>query len=184
MDKRISVVLPVISFIVLSSMALVCGEEAVRIGKQQGIGKIGYADFLTIYHSYNQTKEEDKRLKERGDELQKKIDAEREKISKLEKKMASGILSEEEKKKLTKEIEEAKRQVNRKIKDYNLEINSERRETIDKLIRQLRSKITRFGEEQGYTIIFDTKDLLFADTNLDLTKEIVDYVNREVNSEE
>lgn len=178
MDKRIKVVLMVISFIGFFSMNLVSAEEESAKMRQGEVRKIVYADFLTIYYSYNRTKEEDKKLKQKGDEIQKKIDAMKEEIKELEKKMDSGILSEEKKKRLAEEIEETKLRLNRKIKDYNLEIESERRETIDKLIQELRLKITEFGKERGFTLILDAKDLLFADTGLDVTKEIVDYINK------
>lgn len=147
--------------------------------EKQTDGKMGFADFLTIYHSYFRTKKEDKRLNEKGNELQAKLELEKGKIAELEKKMNSGILSETEKGKLNKEMEDTKMQVSKKIQEFNLEIESDRRKTIDKLIEELREKISNFGKGKGYSMIFDKNELIFSDTSFDLTKEIVDYINKE-----
>ncbi len=154
-----------------------------QAGQQAGLqldtdGKIGVADFLIIYHSYSQTKAEDERLKEKGYELQEKIDADKNKITELEKRINSGILSEEEKENLNKEIEELKAQITKNIKEFNLQMDSERKQVIDKLIEDLRAKISNYGQEKGYVMIFDKNELIFSDTILDLTQEMVDYVNK------
>ncbi len=141
------------------------------------VGKIGFADFLTIYHSYSPTKVEDERRKGKVNEFQAKVDIEKNKIAELEKKMNSGVLSEEEKGKLSKEIENAKTQTSKMIQEFNLEMDSDGRKTIEKLIEELRGKVSNYGKEKGYFMIFDQNQLIFSDTSLNLTKEIVDYVN-------
>ena len=175
MGTKNKVVLTLVLFVFLSASIGVLSQE------KQKANKIGFADFLTIYHSYSATKVEDERLKEKGTEFQTQIDTEKVKIAELEKKMGSGVLSEEEKGKLSKEIEEAKTQISKKIQEFNLEIESDRRQTIDKLIGELRDKISVYGKEKGYSIILDKNQLIFSDTNLDITQEIVEYVNKESN---
>jgi len=153
------------------------GQENSSNIEKQKVEKIGFADFLTIYHSYSQTKAENERIKGKGMEFQAKIDIEKANIAELEKKMNSGILSEEEKGKLNSQIEDAKTQVNKKIQEFKLEIASDERQTIEKLIEELKEKISSFGKEKGYSMILDQNQLIFSDISLDLTKEIVDYVN-------
>jgi outer membrane protein len=143
--------------------------------------KMGFADFLTIYHSYSKTKIEDERLKEEGQELQGKIDVDKNKITELEKRMNSGILSEEEKENLGKEIEELKTQIAGNIQEFNVKIDSERRQAIDKLVADLKDKISNYGKEKGYVMIFDQSQLIFSDTRLELTQEIIDYINKNSN---
>ncbi|MCK4905416.1 OmpH family outer membrane protein [bacterium] len=143
--------------------------------------KVGFADFLTIYHSYSQTKIEDERLKKAGSELQEKIDADRNKIIELEKRMDSGILSEKERENLSKEVEVLKTQITENIQGFNLKIDSDRRQIIDKLIEDLKVKLSNYGKEQGYAMIFDKNELIFSDTRLDVTQEIIDYINKNKN---
>lgn len=140
--------------------------------------KVGFANFLTIYHSYSQTKIEDERLKKAGSELQEKIDADRNKIIELEKRMDSGILSGKERENLSKEVEVLKTQITENIQEFNLKIDSDRRQTIDKLIEGLKVKLSNYGKEQGYAMIFDKNELIFSDTRLDITQEIIDYINK------
>jgi outer membrane protein len=175
--KRIFILLVLLVFFSTSGGILSAGKSS-NVKEERG-GKIGFVDFLIIYHSYSQTKVEDERLKEKGNELQAKIDLEREKIAELEKKMDSGVLSEKEKEKLSKEIEDAKTQAQSKIQEFNLEINNDRKKTIDKLIEELKDKISRFGKENDYIMILDKNEPIFSDTSLDLTKEIVDYINKD-----
>ena len=73
-------------------------------------------------------------------------------------------------------------QATKTIQEFNLEIEGDRRETIDKLIEELREKVSSFGEERGYGMILDKNELIFSDTRLDLTKEIVDYINEGVSA--
>lgn len=153
-------------------------EMAIQVGEAGTVNKMGFADFLTIYHSYSQTKIEDERLKEKGLELQGKIDADRNKIAELEKNLNSGILSGKEKENLSKEIEELKTKITKDIQEFNLKIDNERRQTIDKLIEELRAKLSDYGKEKSYTMIFDKNELIFSDTSLDLTQEIVEYINK------
>ena len=143
--------------------------------------KIGFADFLMIYHSYSKTKLEDERLKKEGQEFQARIDADRDKITELEKKINSGILSEKEKDNLNKEMEELKTKVNQDIQEFKLKIENERKKTIDKIIEELRVKVSDYGKEKGYAMIVDRNELIFSDTNLDLTREMVEYVNKNNN---
>lgn len=180
MGIRNKVFIPLVLLIFFAvSVCMLSAADLSKAGKQT-TEKIGFADFLTIYHSYYPTKAEDERLKVKGNELQAKLDIEKGKIAELEKKMNSGILSEEEKGKLNKEMEDTKTQVSKKIQEFNLEIEGDRRKTIDRLIVELKEKISTFGKEKGYIMILDQNQLIFSDTSLDLTKEIVDYTNKDV----
>lgn len=141
--------------------------------------KIGFADFLTIYHSYSSSKAEEERLKEKGNKFQVEMEIEKGRIIELEKRMNSGVLSEAEKAKLRKEIEEAKIKAGRKIQEFNVEIENDRMQTIEQLIGELKEKISHYAKEKDYLMILDMTQLIFSDTELELTKEIIDYINKE-----
>ena len=145
--------------------------------ERQKTDKIAFADFLAIYHSYYKTKIEDNRLREKGIQLKGTIDTEKNKITELENRMNSGILSEEQKSKLSVEIEELKLKIENQLQEFKLELASDERQTIENLIGDLRAKISEYGKEKGYIMIFDKNDLIFSDTGLDITDEIVGYVN-------
>lgn len=179
MKSKGKIYLPIVVFSIFFFIVTgVLSEQTSSNLKDTGAEDIVFADFLTVYHSYYKTKQEDEKLREKGQQLQAQIEKEREKIAELEKKMNSGILSEEEKNKLQQDIEEAKRKASREIQEFNLEIESERQNVIDKLIAELRGKISDFGKERGYTVILDKSEVLFSDEDLDVTKDMVDYVNK------
>jgi outer membrane protein len=140
---------------------------------------MAFADFLLIYHSYYKTKLADEQLKKEGEEFQEKINADRDKMTALEEKVDSGILSEKEKESLNKEIGEIRMQITKNIQEFNAKIDNERKQEIDKLIEDLRAKLSNYGREKGYTMILDKNELIFSDPRLDLTKEIVDYINKD-----
>ncbi|MFH0931078.1 MAG: OmpH family outer membrane protein [Candidatus Zixiibacteriota bacterium] len=160
------------------SICMLSAEDLSKVGKQT-TEKIGFADFPTVYNDYSPTKAEDERLKEKDSELQAKIDVENDKITELEKKMNSGILSKEEKNKLNAQIEDAKAQVSKMRQVKKLEMDSYAREAMRSLAAELVEKISNYGKEKGYSMIINKSALIFSDTSLDLTQEIVDYINKD-----
>lgn len=152
-------------------------------GFLSGIGaeehKLGYADFLVVYHSYYKTKQEDVRLKEEGEDLQKEIDKDEEEIKTLERKIESGLLTEEKKKEVKNQIKKKGEALSRKIRRLNFRISGQRKKVVEELVRELREKIQTFGAQEKYKLIFDGKDLLYADTALNITPQIVGYINQD-----
>jgi len=148
-----------------------------QIGAEEN--KIGYADFLVIYHSYYKTKQEDTLLKKEGDSLQKEIDKDEEKIKILEKKIESGLLTEEKKKEIENQIKEKREALMKKARKLNFRMSEQRRKVVEELVIELRKKVQTFGTQEKYKLILDGKDLIYADTALDITRQIVDYINQD-----
>ncbi|HEX67701.1 MAG TPA: OmpH family outer membrane protein [bacterium] len=135
------------------------------------------ADLLKVFQSYYKTKEADDYLKSKADELQKEIDVMRGEINDLDKLLKSGILSGEEKAKKTKEMEEKKRALQEKIKNSNLLMMEERRRKVEEILKELQEKVKEFAKKKGYKLIIDKKDVLFAEETVDVTEELIDFVN-------
>ncbi len=139
--------------------------------------KVGCADFLEVFRSYLGTQEADAYLKKKADKLQSEIDVLKKELEEKEKFLKSGLLSEEEKAKKEKEVEEIRQRVEKKIKESNLEMIRERKEKIDSLVKEINSLIQEFGKVKGFDLIIDKRDVLFVQEGMDITQELINFIN-------
>jgi len=139
--------------------------------------KIAAADLFKVFQSYSETKKADAYLKEKANSFQEEIGKIRSDISSLEKVLGSGTLSKEAKAQKSKELAEKKKSLEEKIKTSNLIMMQERKEKVDKILQDLEAKVAQFAKKNGYQIILDKKSALYIDEGLDVTEQIVKYVN-------
>ena len=116
-------------------------------------------------------KKEQKKLKKIGDELQKKNDE----IAK-----SKNLLSEKE---LNDKIillrKEAKTFEQTKIKKIN-EINKKRATELNKFLQLIRPVIAEYMKENSISMIIDKKNLFMGESKKDITKDILDLVNKKI----
>ncbi|NOZ63394.1 MAG: OmpH family outer membrane protein [Caldiserica bacterium] len=163
--KRLGLLL-LVGFMVLITGTLFAGET-----------KIACADLFKVFQSYSETKKADAYLKEKANSFQEEISKIRSDISSIEKVLGSGTLSKEAKAQKSKELAEKKQALEEKIKASNLIMMQERKEKVDKILQDLEAKVAEFAKKKGYQIILDKKSALYIDEGLDVTEQIVKYVN-------
>lgn len=135
------------------------------------------ADLMKVFQSYKGTQEADAYLKAKAEDLQKSIDALKGEISSLDKLLKSGILSREEKEKKSKEMEEKKKELENKIKTSNLMMMQERRKKVEEILKDIEKKVAEYARKKGYRIILDKKDILFVEEGLDITDDLIKFIN-------
>ena len=53
----------------------------------------------------------------------------------------------------------------------------ERRRKVEEILKELQEKVKEFAKKKGYKLIIDKKDVLFAEETVDVTEELIDFVN-------
>ena len=118
-----------------------------------------------------QREKETKNLKKIEDQLKKKNDE----IVK-----SKNLLSEKElKDKISSLRKEAKAFEQTKIKKIN-EINKKRATELNKFLQLIRPVIAEYMKENSISMIIDKKNLFMAESKGDITKDILDLVNKKI----
>tara|TARA_A100001234_G_scaffold192141_1_gene179175 strand:+ start:64 stop:570 length:507 start_codon:yes stop_codon:yes gene_type:complete len=118
-----------------------------------------------------QREKETKNLKKIEDQLKKKNDE----IVK-----SKNLLSEKElKDKISSLRKEAKAFEQTKIKKIN-EINKKRATELNKFLQLIRPVIAEYMKENSISMIIDKKNLFMGESKKDITKDILDLVNKKI----
>lgn len=140
------------------------------------MGKIGYVDLSRLFDEYHKTKEYDKVLEARHDELEKigkeKIDKIRESEGRL------ALLKEDQKKALEDEIDTMKGEAQEFVQQEQSNLTKDRNEKIREILLEIENVVSDFAEKEGYSIILNDRVLIYGDQTKNLTEEILAILNQ------
>jgi len=140
--------------------------------------KVGYVNFSVLFEGYYKTGKAEAELKKEADKKQEKIKEIREEINNIRKKLASGVLKQEEKDKQKGILEQKALQLNRVIRESKKELGIKREKAVKEIIKDIDSVISEYSKKMGYTLIIENRSLLYADGKLDITKQIEDLLKK------
>ena len=115
--------------------------------------------------------EETKQLKLTSDKLQKKND---------ELVKTKNLLSDEElKNKVSKLREEIKLFEKKKVKTIN-DLNDKKKKELNEFLKLINPLIKDYMDKNSIDIVIDKKNIFIAKTDKDITKDILEIINREI----
>ena len=141
--------------------------------------KIGYVVVEKVLKDAPQTASSNKKLekefKSRTDDLQKKVKA----IQAQEKdfKKNSLTMSDSDKKKAQKKIQNSKIDVQRIERELREDIDIRRREEIGKLQEQINKSIEELAEKEKYDLIL-YQGVAYASKGIDITKDLIEALGK------
>jgi len=109
-----------------------------------------------------------------------KLQAEQKKIKALEEKMArdSLTMSQEEQRKLERDILAQKRDLKRSRDEFAEDFNIRRNEELAKMQREIATSIVALAKEKGYDLIFEN-GVIFASERVDITKSVINRLKQD-----
>ena len=146
----------------------------------QASSKIAFININFIIEKSNSGIQITEILKKKRDKETKKLEAKKNEIKKKEDefKNKSNILSDEERKKRVEsikiEIEDYKKLKNKIEK----EINAKKTEYINSLLKEINNKIINYIEKNSIDIVLKKQNLVTGKKELDITKNILDELNK------
>ncbi len=159
--------------------ALSCFSGAVAGDKKQ---KIGYVSIMEVLESYSGYKEAKGRL-------EKAMQAKRKELQVLEKELMELQQEYEKKKAILSEKARGEKQyiMQKKLEDYqnlqlqaNRELQVKEQQMTEVLLEELRDYIGVVAAKEGVDLVLDKTAVLYQKaTGADLTKQVIDYVERE-----
>ena len=159
----------------ISLIFIVTGVASLSLADQEI--KIGYVDLQKAVSGSDAGKEARLIFQSEVERRQKDLDAMKDNLEKFKEELENQgyLLSEETRLKKEKEYQDRLKEVQRFYKDSQDELQAKDIQLTKKLITEIRIIINNIGKQKNYTAIFEKNEgtLLYADTAIDLTSEII-----------
>ncbi len=144
-------------------------------------GKIGYIDLTRSFDEYQKTKDFDKELESKGDMKQQ----EREKLVQDIRKMREELelMNKASREKKEADIESKIKSLQEFDQEAKTDLTKDRDNMVKDILKEMSDVIKEYGEKNGYSIIVNDRVLLYGDSNMDLTNEIIKILNDKYKTE-
>lgn len=142
-------------------------------------GKIGYIDLSRSFDEYQKTKDFDKELEGKGDLKQQ----EREKLVQDVRKMRGELelMNKNAREKKEADIEAKIKSLQEFDQEAKTDLTKDRDNMVKDILKEMSDVIKEYGEKNGYSIIVNDRVLLYGDSTMDLTNEIIKILNDKYN---
>lgn len=111
-----------------------------------------------------------------------KLVTDQKKVKQLEDKLSrdSAIMSDEERRKLERDVLSQKREIKRARDEFNEDFNIRRNEELSKMQREIALSIVGLAKEKGYDLILES-GVIYASDRVDITNEVIERLKRDYN---
>ncbi|MCX5687829.1 MAG: OmpH family outer membrane protein [Candidatus Omnitrophica bacterium] len=138
-------------------------------------GKIGYIDLSRSFDEYQKTKDFDKELEAKGDMKQKDRENVVQEIRKMREELE--LMNKNSREKKEADIEAKIKSLQDFDQEAKTDLTKERDNMVKDILKEMSGVIKEYGEKNGYSIIVNDRVLLYGDSGMDLTNEIVKILN-------
>jgi outer membrane protein len=145
-------------------------------GIVEAADKFACVDLEQVFNEYQKTQDEEEKLTKIGEEKQKDIDSKLKEIDVLKEKM--DLLSEREKEKVRVELDNKMEELRQFDRQVRTDLMRQRNEIIEGILQEINSVVEDYGKSKKYTIIFNSRALLYQDKGLDITEELIKHLNK------
>lgn len=161
--------------LLLVSVFMFAGASAPAAEAQAA--KIGFVDLQRVVVESKKGQDLLAKLRSGREGKQKEVDAEEEKIRKMEGDLEKqrSVLSEAARKDREKAVLDRARELRRKVEDLNREFGEKERELQNQLIREIAGVVATYGEKNGYLLIMERRagGVMYGNPTADVTKEVI-----------
>jgi len=138
-------------------------------------GKIGYIDLSRSFDEYQKTKDFDKELEAKGDKKQKDRENVVQEIRKMREELE--LMNKNAREKKEADIEAKIKSLQDFDQEAKTDLTKERDNMVKDILKEMSGVIKEYGEKNGYSIIINDRVLLYGDSGIDLTNEIIKILN-------
>ncbi len=144
--------------------------------------KIGYVDLKEVFSKFGKAKEMEENFKKEVEEEQKKISEMEKNIKKMqaEYEQKKDIMKPEEKGKKEADLREKIQEFSREWSEVNRKLDEKRKDLENVLIEEIKKDVRSYGENKGFTVILDSRVIIYGQDVINLTGEITKVINKGV----
>lgn len=138
--------------------------------------KVGYVDVAKVFDGYQKTKDNDTTLQAAGKKKEEERDAFVHEIRRLKDEQA--LLAEDAKQKKQEAIDAKIRELQEFDAAARRELGEERNIKVREIFKDIDDVVQRYGERKGFDLVLNDRVLLYRNPRFDVTKEILEELNR------
>jgi outer membrane protein len=173
--------------IVKSSICAVLGLGAALLAppaKAQAPAKVAVIDIQQAIAQTNEGKKAGADMKTKFTPKQNELQKKQQDIEALQDQLRKGqnTLSEENRQKMMREIDQKNNTLKRDGDDFNQDIQAETQRIMGELYPKIISVLNKYATENGYAVVLDISSqqtpILFAASSIDITKSIIEIYDK------
>ncbi len=153
---------------------VVCGLIA-PVGYCKEI-KVGYVDLRKAFYEYERTKSLEEELATLTEESQNKRNTMVEEITKL--RDQAELLNGDKLKEKQKELDAKLAELQNYDREMRQTLLNKKNDMFRQVIDDIQKIVEGMGKKQGYDYIFDSRNIMFADEQFDLTEKVIAELNK------
>jgi outer membrane protein len=138
--------------------------------------KFAYVDLSKIFSEYSKTKDYDKTLKDKESVYNTERDKKVDEIKGFQDKL--NLLSDKEKESKKKDLDEKIQSLREYDVKKQTELRKEQDAKMKEILNDIETAVKKYAEEQGYTLVFNDRVLVYQTKSLDITDKIIDRLNK------
>ncbi len=142
--------------------------------------KIGYVDLKEVFSKYEKASEAEKAFMKEVEEKQKEVGELESNIKKMQTDydQKKDVMKPEEKSKKEAELKEKIQEFSKIWSDVNKKLDDKRKGLEEGLLEEIRKEVKAYGEKNGFTVILDSRIVIYGHEVVNLTEEIVKGMNK------
>ena len=144
--------------------------------------KIGYVDIVKVFDQYEATDTATETLRNDIKDKEKDIEKRKEDINLLKNKLETqgAVINKEEKAKIEEEVETKIRDLKDMTEKSNRDLRQREQKFVRDILKKIEGVVEMYGKDNGYDLILDKRNVLYGPEGMDITKEIVDIMNKQL----
>ena len=151
------------------------GHGAVR-AEEAAAPKIGFINLAKVFDSYERTKASDADLQKRGKQKEAELEGRMNELKKLRESLE--LLNEEAREAKAREVEQKAEELQRFRATTARDLRRDRDRAAKEILAEIQRALEEHAKAQGYTLILDSRSLLYGEGAHDLTDEILGTLNQ------
>lgn len=138
--------------------------------------KIAYVDVAKVFDEFQKTKENDRVLQEAGKKKEEERDGLVHEIRQIKDEMV--LLADDAKAKKQELLEGKMKELQDFDRDARNLLGEQRNKVVQDIFKDIDGAIQRYGERKGLDYIFNERALVYHNVKYDVTKEVIDELNK------
>ena len=165
----------------LGFAVLICGLALGRAASAESNGKVGVINLQAAIADCKDGKKATAELQQRYGPRRTDLEKRQADVQQLQEKLSKAT-TDDERARLSREIEQKTKSINRDMEDARAEIDQEEQKIVNELGGKVVALSEKYAKEHGYTWIMDvssqqTPVIFFAEA-IDITKDVIDLYDK------
>ncbi len=142
--------------------------------------KIGYVDLKEVFSKFEKANEMEAKFVKDVEAEQKKVSQQEAEIKEMqsEYEKKKDVMKPEERTKKETELRKKIQEFSRMWSDINKKLDEKRKDIENVLLEEIKKEVKVYGEKNGFTVILDSRVIIYGQDVVNLTPEIIKLINK------